>query len=188
MFDSISHIISIRALKAFLICLLIVSTTLKAQDKYKRTFMMKDNHFQHVAAFYSGNAIIFIDRDSLVQNLNDVVNYSDYYETTRNKIRSLIDTILILAEQSDITIISSLTNDPEVTGITLSYYSKCILNKMANVYDKRKKEFVKKIIVKKSAHSSRSFSAYAWYYYFLPDDKNEFMHRVDKVGKGVKFL
>lgn len=159
-----------------------------AQGKYKRTYPLKDNYFTHVASYSSGNAIMYIDRDSLLENLYEIANYSEYYETTKQKVRVIIDTINILAQQSDITSISSLTNDPEVTGIALSYFSKCLLNKQANVYDKRSKEFVKKIIVKKSQHSSRSFSTYSWYYYFLPDDKKEFMHRVEKSGTGIKFL
>ncbi len=174
---------------AFTLLVLAASVTFaNAQSKYKRTYSLKNIDFKHVAAFASGNAIMFIDRDSLVNYLLYVAENSGYYASSRDKIQQTVDTIFTLAKKSDITSISSVVSDPEVTGIVLSYYSKCMLTKKANVFDKRANEFVKKIIVKKSQRSSRSFSSYAWYYYFLPNDKSEFMHRVEKVGTGIKFL
>ncbi len=165
-----------------------MTITANAQGKYKRTYPLKNIDFKHAAAFASGNAIMFIDRDSLLNYLMFTVEYSDYYASSKEKINHIIDTIMILAKKSDITNISPLVTDAETTGIVLSYFSRCLLNKKANVFDKRKNEYVKKIIVKKSERSSRSFSAYAWYYYFLPGDRKEFMHRVEKIGTGIKFL
>ncbi len=174
---------------AFTLLVLVASVTFaKAQNKYKRSYPLKNIDFKHVAAYASGNAIMFIDRDSLVNYLLYIAEYSGYYASSRDKIQQTVDSIFVLAKKSDITSISSFVTDPEVTGIILSYYSRCMLNKKANVFDKTANEFVKKIIVKKSQRSSRSFSSYAWYYYFLPNDKNEFMHRVEKVGTGIKFL
>ena len=171
-----------------LLVLFILTSFSWAQNKYKRTYTLKDNHFKHVASFASGNAVMYIDRDSLLENLVNVVTESDYYASSIEKIKQTIDTILVQSENSDITNISSIVYDPEVVGIILSYYSKCILSKKANVLDKRTNEYVKKIIVKKSERSSRSFSSYSWYYYFLPNDNKEFMHRIEKVGTGIMFL
>lgn len=159
-----------------------------AQNKYKRTYPLKEIQFKHVASFATGNAVMFIDRDSLIENLINEVENSDYSSTSIGKIKQTVDTIYVLSQKSDITSISAIVSDPEIVGIVLSYYSKCILNKRANVLDKRTNEYVKKIIVKKSERAARSFSAYAWYYYFLPNDKKEFMHRVEKSGTGIKFL
>lgn len=182
-------IINIKKITAIaVVYVLSTISPVTAQGKYKRTYTLQDHHFERVAAYHSGNAIMYINRDSLVNHLWQLANNSDYYETTRGKITLMLDTIQILANQSDITSISALCSDPELSGIVLSYFSKCVLNKQANVYDKRTNNYVKKIIVKKSQHSGRTFSAYSWYYYFLPDDKKEFMHRVEKSGTGIKFL
>ena len=165
-----------------------IVTIASAQSKYKRTYTLKNIDFKHVAAFPSGNAIIFIDRDSLINYLLYIAENPGYYESSVEKIQRTVDTILVLSKKSDITNIESVAGDPEVTGIILSYYSRCLLNKRANVFNKKTNEYVKKIIVKKSDRSSRSFSSYSWYYYFLPNDKKEFMHRVEKTGTGIKFL
>lgn len=165
-----------------------LANPINAQSKYKRTYTLKENYFEHVAAYASGNAVIFVDRDSLLENLQYIIEYSDYYDPTKEKLKYLIDTITILSKKSDITYVSSIAPDNEIAGILLSYFSKCIMNKTANIYDKRTNTYVKKIIIKKSAHSSRSYSSYSWYYYFLPNDKREFMHRVERAGTGIKFL
>ena len=181
------HINTIKIAFVLLASVMLIQFSV-AQNKYKRTYPLKTMEFKHAASFSTGNAIIYIDRDSLILNLINEVEYSDYYASSIGKIKQTIDTIYVLSQKSDITNISAIVSDPEIVGIVLAYYSKCMLNKQANVFDKRTNEYVKKIIVKKSERSSRSFSSYAWYYYFLPDDKKEFMHRVEKTGKGIKFL
>ncbi len=173
---------------AFLTFFLFIVTFANAQNKYKRVFGLKNNHFQYAASFTAGNAIIYIDRDSLIGNLQDIVNYSGNEDFINSKIKSALVTIASLSQKSDTTNISSVIKDQEIIDITLSYFSECVLNKRANILDRRTNELVKKIIVKKAAHSTRSSRTYSFYYYFLPNDRKEFMHRIERVGSGVKFL
>jgi hypothetical protein len=186
MFKSKIYITQIKTMLCIVfICVAFIGS---AQKTYKRSYPLQNNYFKHVAFFSSGNAIMYVDRDSLLGYLMYIVEFSDYYESSKQKIGYTIDTMLVLSKMSDITDVTYLTGDPETLGIILSYYSNCIMNKKANVLDKRTNKYVKKIVVKKSSRSSRSFSSFAWYYYFLPNDKKEFMHRLEKSGTGIKFL
>ena len=186
MFKSNTYKMNVKAMLC--IAFICIAFVCSAQKKYKRAYSLQNNYFKHVAFFSSGNAIMYVDRDSLVGYLMYIVEYSDYYESSKQKIGQTIDEMLELCKISDITDVTYITNDPETLGIILSYYSKCMMTKKANVLDKRTNKYMKKIIVKKSSRSSRSFSSFAWYYYFLPNDKKEFMHRLEKTGTGIKFL
>ena len=172
----------------FFVFILFVSTFANAQNKYERTYIQKNNHFLHTASYSSGNALIYIDRDSLIENLQTIVNSSNNPESSPELLKSTTDTIISLSHRSDTTNISSIIADQKIINITLSYFSKCILNKKANILDKRTNKFVKKILVKKSTHSSKKSSTYSYYNYFLPKDKTEFMYRIERSGCGSKFL
>jgi hypothetical protein len=172
----------------FLIFFLFIFTFAGAQSKYNRIYGLKKNYFQHTALFSSGNAVIYIDLDSLVGGLQLAADDSENEEFIKIKIKHTLDDIVILSKKSDTTNISSLIKDQEIIDIALAYFSECVLNKKANILDKRTNELVKKIIVRKAAHSSRSSHTYSYYYYFLPNDKKEFMHRIERNGSGVKFL
>ncbi len=181
-------IMNIKSAITFWILILFLTTFVSAQNKYKRTYILKFNHFRHTASYASGNAIIYIDRDSLIENFQSIAKLPSNGESFSGKIKNTADTLLLLAKKNDTTNISSLLVDPKIINITLSYFSKCILSKKATVFDKRRNRYVKKILVKKSAHSSRKSSTYSYYYYYLPKDRNEFMYRIERSGSGNKFL
>ncbi len=167
---------------------LLFAVNANAQKKYKRTYMMKENHFKHVASLSSGDAIIYIDRDSLIDNFIRLTKYQTYDDPVKEKIKSTGEKIKLLSQKSDTTTISSANVDKEVTNVMLSYFLDCALSKKANVLDKRTDKFVKKIIAKKPPHSSKSQHIYSGYYYYLPNDKVEFMNKIERIGSGVKFL
>lgn len=181
-------LMSMKTTCTFIFILLLVTTFSNAQNKYKRTYPLKNKHFQHTASYSSGNAIIYIDRDSLIENLQSLAKSSNYVESYKTRIKNTTETIIILSQKSDTTNISSIVEDQEIINMTLSYFSECIFKNQANVLDKRTNEFVKKIIVKKSSSSTKKSRTYAFYFYFLPDDKKEFMHRIERIGSGTKFL
>jgi hypothetical protein len=159
-----------------------------AQNKYKRMYPLKSEHFRHAASFTAGNAIIYIDRDSLIDNLQYMAKYSDNYDFIKKRIKSAAEIITASSKKGDTTNISSLIMEQEIIDITLSYFSECVLTKKASIIDQRTNEVVKKIIVKKAAHSSRNSHTYSYYYYFLPNDRKEFMHRIERIGSGIRFL
>lgn len=188
-FLSISDILmNMKTACTFIVFFLFVTTFVNAQNQYKRTYPLKINHFQHTASYSSGNAVIYIDRDSLIENLQSLVKHSTYLESYKGRIKNTTETIIVLSQKSDTTNISSLIEDQEIINIMLSYFSECIFKKKATILDKRTNEFVKKIIVKKSYSSSKKSRTYSFYFYFLPNDKNEFMHRIERIGSGTKFL
>lgn len=173
---------------AFIIIFLLVTSFANAQNKYKRAYPLKNKNFQHTASYSSGNAVIYIDRDSLIENLRSLANSSNYVESHKTRIKNTTERIIRLSQKSDTTNISSIVEDQEIVNMTLAYFSECIFKKQANVKDKRTNEFVKKIIVKKSYSSTKKSRTYAFYFYFLPNDKKEFMHRIERIGSGTKFL
>lgn len=188
-YTSISNILkSMKVAYTFIFFFLLVTTFANAQNNYKRSYPLKTRHFQHTASYSSGNAIIYIDRDSLIENLWSLVKSSNYVESYKARIKNTTETIIVLSQKSDTTNISSIIEDQEIINMTLSYFSECIFKNQANVLDKRTNEFVKKIIVKKSNSSTKKSRTYAFYFYFLPDDKKEFMHRIERIGSGTKFL
>ena len=188
-YSSISNIlISMKTACTLIVFLLLFTAFANAQNKYKRTFPLKTKHFQHTAFFSSGNAIIYIDRDSLIENLQSLLKHSSYSDYYKKRIKSATEKIIVLSQKSDTTNIYSISEDQEIINITLSYFSECIFKREANVLDRRTNEFVKKIFVKKSYSSTKKSRTYAFYFYFLPDDKKEFMHRVERIGSGTKFL
>lgn len=188
-YSSINNILkSMKTTCTFIVFFLFVTAFANAQSNYKRTYPLKNKNFQHTASYSSGNAIIYIDRDSLIENLQSLVINSSYPEFYKRRIKSTTETIIALSQKNDTTNISSIIEDQEIINMTLSYFSECIFKKQANVLDKRTNEFVKKIIVKKSNSSTKKSRTYAFYFYFLPDDKKEFMHRIERIGSGTKFL
>ncbi len=181
-------LVGMKSFVVFIAFLLLVTSFATAQNKYKRAYPLKNKHFQHTASYSSGNAIIYIDRDSLIENLRFLAKSSNYVESYKVRIKNTNDRIIVLSQKSDTTNISSIVEDQEIINMTLGYFSECIFKKQANVMDKRTNEFVKKIIIKKSYSSTKKSRTYAFYFYFLPDDKKEFMHRVERIGSGTKFL
>ncbi|MCE9540875.1 MAG: hypothetical protein K8R85_16905 [Bacteroidetes bacterium] len=173
---------------AFIVFFILVTSFANAQNKYKRAYPLKNKHFQHTASYSSGNAIIYIDRDSLIENLRSQAQSSNYVESHKTRIKNTTERIIGLSQKSDTTNVSSIVEDQEIVNMTLAYFSECIFKKQANVIDKRTNEFVKKIIVKKSYSSTKKSRTYAFYFYFLPNDKKEFMHRIERIGSGTKFL
>jgi hypothetical protein len=173
-----------KKLIIFLIFFLAIVLNGYSQGKYKRMYAIKENHFNHVAYYVTGNAIIIVDRDSLIERYNSVLKNSSYYESSKEKIKSITNTLL--SAKSDTVNVTALVTEPDVINITFSYFSDCITNKRINIIDKRDGKIVKKIIVKKS--QSKNSHSHSWYYYFLPNDREEFMHRVDRVTSKVKFL
>ena len=184
----INNLKRMKTFITYLVFILCVSSFANAQNKYKRVYTLENNHFLHSASYTTGNAIIYVDRDSLIENLQTIAKYSGYSEASSKRIKSTADTIKTLSQYSDITNISSLVLDPQVISITLSYFSKCVLNKKANVLDKRTNEYVKEIIVKKAKHTAKKSSAYSYYHYYLPKSREEFMYRIERSGSGGKFL
>lgn len=183
-----NFIIRMKTAGPFILFFLLVISFANAQDKYKRTYPLKYQHFQHTASYTSGNAIIYIDRDSLIANLQSQAKSSNYVESYKARIKYTSEAIIVLSKKSDTTSISSIIEDQEIINISLSYFSDCIFKNKANVLDKRTNEFVKKILVKKSNSASKKSRTYAFYFYFLPNDKKEFMHRIERIGSGTKFL
>jgi hypothetical protein len=188
-YKSISNILtSMKTAGTFFVFFLLVISFVNAQDKYKRTYPLKNQRFQHTASYTSGNAVIYIDRDSLIANLQSQAKSSNYVESFKARIKNTSEKIIVLSQKNDTTNISSIIEDQEIINVSLSYFSDCIFKNKANVLDKRTNEFVKKILVKKSNSSSKKSRTYAFYFYFLPGDKKEFMHRVERIGSGTKFL
>lgn len=183
-----NNLMSMKTAGPFIVFFLLIFSFVNAQDKYKRTYPLKYHRFQHTASYTSGNAIIYIDRDSLIANLQSQAKSSNYVESFKARIKNTSETIIVLSQKGDTTNISSIIEDQEIINVSLSYFSDCIFKNKANVLDKRTNEFVKKILVKKSNSSSKKSRTYAFYFYFLPDDKKEFMHRVERIGSGTKFL
>ncbi|MES2286862.1 MAG: hypothetical protein V4547_14325 [Bacteroidota bacterium] len=181
-------LMGMKSAYTFIIIFLLVTSFANAQNKYKRAYPLKNKQFQHTASYSSGNAVIYIDRDSLIENLQSLGKSSNYVESYKRRIKNIAETIIVLSQKSDTTNVSSIVEDQEIINMTLSYFSECIFKKQANVLDKRTNKFVKKIIVKKSYSSTKKSRTYAFYFYFLPDDKKEFMHRIERIGSGTKFL
>lgn len=154
------------------------------KNKYKRSYPLKPNEFHHSVYYKSGNAIIYVDRDSLISRYLDVILNSEYYDSSKEKIKVMVD--FLQAQQSNSTDITKLVVEPDVVNITFSYFAECITSKRINIIDVRTNKAVKKIVVKKS--QSRNSHSHSWYYYFIPDDREEFMHRVDRATSKVKFL
>jgi|GEM_PF-3847131 len=179
---------SMKTAFTFIVFFLLITTLANAHNKYKRTYPLKNKKFLHTAYYSSGNAIIYIDRDSLIENLQSLIKNSSCSEFYKRQIKNTTETIIVLSQKSDTTNISSLIDDQEIINMTLSFFSECIFKNQANVIDNRTNEFVKKIIVKKSSSSTKKAGMYVFYFYFLPDDKKEFMHRIERIGSGTKFL
>ena len=186
----LNHNILIRMKPAYtlIVLLLLLTAFANAQSKYKRTYPLKNTHFHHTASYFTGNAIIYVDRDSLVENLQSLLEYSNYSEYYKKRIKSTTEKIIVSSQKSDTTNIYSIIEDQEIVNIMLSYFSECLFKKEANVVDRRTNQFVKKIFVRKSYSSTKKSRTYAFYFYFLPEDRKEFMHRVERIGSGTKFL
>lgn len=187
-FSNSNFLMGMKSACAFIVFFILVTSFANAQNKYKRAYPVKNKPFQHTASYSSGNAVIYIDRDSLIENLRSMANSSNYVESHKTRIKNTTERIIKLSQKSDTTNISSIVEDQEIVNMTLAYFSECIFKKQANVKDKRTNEFVKKIIVKKSYSSTKKSRTYAFYFYFLPNDKKEFMHRIERIGSGTKFL
>jgi len=99
---------------SFLTFFLFVVAFSNAQNKYKRMYPLKIEHFHHAATFTAGNAIIYIDRDSLIDNLLYMAKYSDNYEFIKKRIKSAAEIITASSKKGDTTNISSLIMEQEI--------------------------------------------------------------------------
>jgi hypothetical protein len=173
----------------FLILLLFSISSVSAQKKYHHVYRLPAKDFKYTASYSANNALLFVDRDSLIGYLQNVVKYSNYDIKFKGRIKVTTDSIIFLSGLHDTTNISSLMEDQGIKNITESFILECVLNKRATILDKRTNKKVARVFVKEMNQKSHKRCTFIGHSFYLPKDKIEFMKRLERIGCGnVRWL
>jgi len=166
----------------FFVVIVLISCSIvfcKAQGgdiHYKKSYRLPRNSFKKTISYTSGNASIYVDRDGFVQFLNqaDLGHFSD--------------TITSLSQVKDTVDITNLMIGVSSEKID-KYFIQCIENQKINIVDITRHKFVSKIHARKYNTGGKNGDClYAYYGFYMPNDKEPFLSVLVSISRSIKFL
>ncbi|MCW3071925.1 MAG: hypothetical protein JWO44_1815 [Bacteroidetes bacterium] len=167
----------------FLLFACLLFSTCSSAQKMRRIYRLQPVKFTHAVSYTSGNAILFIEKDSLLHYYDELVAKSAFAAPFKAKIKALADSVRSLAVEP--VNISAIISDQGLKNITEEYFIFCITKKQVLIKDKRNDMAVRKVKTKKLY---QNMTHYLGRNFYLPHDRQQFMCRLESVRCHVKFL